>query len=287
MRITTAFLLSMGAHIAVFLVLALLAAIDAWHYRISWSLAFGEATRDLINLGAAQMLGVLMMIALGWRFFAPRQTLPAALRLERIPPLWLIASLIYGVALQFSLSELENWLRELWPMDAARAKAMQALLNPQTSIEWLGILLTIPILAPISEEIFFRGWLFPRLSAAYRWRTATLTTAFLFALHHVEYVAMVYAFIAGILFALIFHWTRSLFTTLTMHIAFNATPLLLNKHTLPIKGFNLFHQQVQHMDWAIPMGATLVVAALTYWFYGMRPEQLCPTDASRAPHQES
>jgi len=82
---------------------------------------------------------------------------------------------------------------------------------------WSGIIVFAAAPALV-EEIMFRGFIFSRLGNG---RKAILVSALLFSLGHMNFNQICYAFIMGILFALIFHCTDNLTYTLLIHFLFN------------------------------------------------------------------
>ncbi len=89
---------------------------------------------------------------------------------------------------------------------------------------WSGILVFAAAPALV-EEIMFRGFIFSRLGNG---RKSILVSALLFSLGHMNFNQICYAFIMGILFALIFHCTDNLTFTLLIHFLFNLYSVVLS-----------------------------------------------------------
>lgn len=84
--------------------------------------------------------------------------------------------------------------------------------------------LTIAIIAPITEEIYFRGYLLPRLSRFGFW--AAPIHAILFALFHVWTPWLVIARAVGLIpFTLIIQRKRNIYIAILMHIIINVLDL--------------------------------------------------------------
>ena len=82
----------------------------------------------------------------------------------------------------------------------------------------LGAVLLAVVWAPISEEIMFRGMLFPGLSAWLKWASGLLLSAFVFAVIHPQGWAGVPAIMAlAGAFALLRMWRQSLIAPMTAH----------------------------------------------------------------------
>jgi membrane protease YdiL (CAAX protease family) len=81
-----------------------------------------------------------------------------------------------------------------------------------------GAILLAVVWAPISEEIMFRGHLFPGLSAWLRWLPGVLLSAFVFAAIHPQGWAGVPAIMAlACSFSLLRLWRQSLIAPMTAH----------------------------------------------------------------------
>ena len=94
--------------------------------------------------------------------------------------------------------------------------------NPET-LPYLA--LAVVLMAPIGEELFFRGLLFQALRRrVYLWPAIGLS-GLAFALVHLEPLAMLIVFPLGMWFAWIFHRSGSLVVPLAAHATFNAITL--------------------------------------------------------------
>lgn len=77
------------------------------------------------------------------------------------------------------------------------------------------------ILAPICEELVFRGLMFKRLRMQVSFRHAALYSTFVFAIIHGNLVQMIYAFIMGLMFAYLYEKYGSVKAPIIAHIAAN------------------------------------------------------------------
>lgn len=96
---------------------------------------------------------------------------------------------------------------------------------------WYGIVLMvigIGILAPIAEELFFRGLLYDffRQKVGVTW--AVVVSASMFGLAHFDSLAVVLStFVMGVVMAISVEYTKSLWTTIWMHIVTNSGAVLM------------------------------------------------------------
>lgn len=78
------------------------------------------------------------------------------------------------------------------------------------------------ILAPLVEEIFFRGFLFQGFRATYGWTRAMLISSAIFAVAHLDPVALIPTFILGCLLAYLYHRTNSIWPPVIIHVLVNS-----------------------------------------------------------------
>jgi membrane protease YdiL (CAAX protease family) len=94
----------------------------------------------------------------------------------------------------------------------------------ETRFPWL-ILFGGAVVAPIVEEIFFRGFVFAGLRTGWDWKKAALASAGLFALAHVALTSLLPIFILGLIFAFLYHISGSIWPAIFMHMLTNSLAL--------------------------------------------------------------
>ena len=86
---------------------------------------------------------------------------------------------------------------------------------------------------PFVEEVFFRGFLFTGLTARYGLLIGTTASAALFALVHFSLATILPIFVTGILFALVYHRTGSIWIPISAHSAQNLIALIAARYAPP------------------------------------------------------
>lgn len=108
--------------------------------------------------------------------------------------------------------------------------------NVQTSYQaaataaWWSLALAVvagAIITPLGEEAFFRGVLANALLARYRTWIAVIVSAAIFAVAHGINPILPAAFVVGVLTALLFRWSGSIWPGVVLHGVNNATALLV------------------------------------------------------------
>lgn len=86
-------------------------------------------------------------------------------------------------------------------------------------------LLVAGIVGPFAEEIYFRGFLFAGLRGHWGMVPALLASSALFAFFHILPTSILPIFVLGILLALLYHLSASLWPSIFMHAATNILAL--------------------------------------------------------------
>lgn len=196
-----------------------------------------DARADVGLMAAVQLFGLLPAIAI-----APRATgvVPAAPP-RPVPPAALLAALCLGVALQFVLVWVTAAVGDLVPLLAQPPEATSRLVAATELTSYPRAVLvpfSLVFVAPLTEELLFRGAIQPALERAWGRLFAVVATAVLFAAYHVAPFALLYAGVAGLVLGLLRARTGSLLPSFVMHAGFNGVGVLVTAELVPIPGFN-------------------------------------------------
>ena len=159
---------------------------------VSWLLVFRPGALEGLPSLPGRNAGEALALGIGWGAVA-----------------WLGSTLIGGVVVL---------IMDALGMDPQPQAAEQAieLVEP-----WL-VIIAVVVVAPIAEEVFFRGVVFNALlrEAGPRW--AFIGSSALFAVIHLSLVAVVPLFLLGLAFAWIYQRTQNLLAPIAMHAVVNA-----------------------------------------------------------------
>ncbi len=128
------------------------------------------------------------------------------------------------IGMNILLSECDNLLRLVLPVPAWLADLLKNLFDPSKGI-WSSVLALV-IVAPVTEELLFRGLILRGLLGNFKMRQAIMFSALLFALLHMNPWQFISAAIAGVLFGWWFVETRSLWPCLFGHALHNGLPVI-------------------------------------------------------------
>ncbi|MBQ6544686.1 MAG: HAD hydrolase-like protein [Lachnospiraceae bacterium] len=96
--------------------------------------------------------------------------------------------------------------------------------------------IAIVIFAPIAEELLFRGIIFRRVRDYSGYLMAAVLSAALFGSVHMDVVTGICAFIIGIIMAILYEYTGSLFTSMLFHAGFNFYSIAIS--LLPVESMS-------------------------------------------------
>lgn len=99
--------------------------------------------------------------------------------------------------------------------------------NIMSGESFIFMFLTVAIIVPITEEMFFRGLIYGRLRQAMKPLVANLISSIIFGIFHGNVVQGVYAFFIGFILALVYEKTDCLLLPILGHTLINATGMAL------------------------------------------------------------
>jgi len=220
-------------HVAAVILLTLGGAFGLWGVALVLSLFGGSEPSDAAGgpsvavMVALTLTVVYGLMLLGIYLFGARRAGWAALGLRPVSlrmmlvttPLMLILSISGMALINLTLAALQGGTFENPQTEALTGGA---LLSP---LEMLLLLIPVAVLVPITEELFFRGMIYPLL----RGRgaiVAVIGSAAIFALAHVVPLLLPALFFVGLIWGLLREWSKSILPSIMLHATQNALFLL-------------------------------------------------------------
>lgn len=143
-------------------------------------------------------------------------------RVKTVDVLPAVAIMIGALGLTNLLFNLLQWLSQSQPLIKELVDDYIAQSRAYTSDSgFFWLILGISVLAPISEELLFRGIVQGELRKAMPEWLAVIIQAVLFALFHMQPIQILYVIAPALLLGAAYAWTRSLWVPIIMHITFN------------------------------------------------------------------
>lgn len=175
------------------------------------------------------VISEIMLLGLLW-FYIRRPEKLAALGLDRWSrmPIWhtvLLAVGLIGAGLAFNWAYGEYIVPDIKVQEELR-KLFAAV--PDTLPNTVLLFAAVAIIAPLIEELLFRGLLQKSLSYKMPVWAAIAISALIFGAVHMDFYAMPPLVMMGAIFGLIYHLTGSLRVTILLHMVNNAAALTLS-----------------------------------------------------------
>lgn len=216
--------------------------------------------RSVLGLGMSQLTALVMVLGNGLVLSAllhfkgmnyrsllhPTSTSPWATSLFLVP---LVVLLMPGLLL--GLSSLVEGVEMLFPLSDAE-RAMFSQMDGQD----LAVALAVCVLAPVVEEMLFRGVVLRSFLRQYDRRQAIWGSALLFGVAHLN----IYQFVVGLGMGLVLGWlyerSRSLIPCIALHAAYNTGAMVLG---LALgEGSDASLMSVPASAWCAALGAALL-----------------------------
>lgn len=136
-------------------------------------------------------------------------------------------------ALGFLLNCAVGGFINLFPFSKATEESYRAMSSaPVEGVKPVLAFFIIAFMAPVIEEMIFRGVVLRRLSTGLSPITALSTSALLFGVLHGQLIWILYAVVLGLVLGLMYLIYDSIYPSILLHISFNLVsgiPMLMNK----------------------------------------------------------
>lgn len=156
------------------------------------------------------------LLILALFFGLRRRSFTDAANIKAGSTLKICSAFVCGLTLQIPLGFLISAI----PFNYSIFDEHTEMMTSATSSLWIQILYAV-IVAPIAEEIVFRGIAHDRLSKTMPVPLAALISSAAFAVIHGEIIAIIAAFICGYILALLYSRYKTVLVPIAFHIGFN------------------------------------------------------------------
>ncbi|MDO9592411.1 MAG: type II CAAX endopeptidase family protein, partial [Erysipelotrichaceae bacterium] len=184
---------------------------------------FSDALLTSVILSALIFIGVIV-----YYYYRKRHIVRPPYRFYRMSGYQIAISLIIGVGCIF-LSQLIILISQsMGILNVENLENYEQLILSMIgqSPTWL-ILLTVGIIAPIAEELLFRGLVFHMFNRHMNIKIALIVQGLLFGAFHMNLVQGLYASVLGIVLGITYLLTGTLWIPIIIHIVNNSVALLL------------------------------------------------------------
>ena len=148
------------------------------------------------------------------------------LRINSVSKEVIIATILLSIGAMILADEINILIDMIIPAPDSFLQ-LEALLTPDNPLSMLLLIITIVLLAPIGEELLFRGFLQKYLETAWGDITkAILLSSLFFAAIHFNPYWLIQIYLLGVLLGYIAWQTQSVISSIIFHVIINASSLI-------------------------------------------------------------
>jgi membrane protease YdiL (CAAX protease family) len=215
-------------------------------------------------LGVINLIACALVVTIGWLIGRPAMSEVFALRRVSGPAIGSVIVASAGAIIL--LSEVDNLVRLILPAPEWIVRIFTELSAPSDHV-WASVFLLVMV-APVTEEVMFRGLILRGFLRRFRVGAAFLLSSMLFGLVHLNPWQFVSASALGLMFAWWYARTRSLVPSLIGHALANAMFIAHAWLPFEVRGFNAgdpFAGTALQPAWFDVLGVLLLAAGL--WLF--------------------
>lgn len=138
-----------------------------------------------------------------------------------------ITAVLFGVTTCSLTLVVSSILVQLFPQWSATQNVVSTALQVDSVWGIVVSFLSVGVLAPLCEEVLFRGYLYHAIVNKFGTAISICLTSFVFAMVHGQWFQLLPLFFAGLFLNLFYVRTQSLIATVVMHSAWNSFSLFL------------------------------------------------------------
>lgn len=135
---------------------------------------------------------------------------------------WSLVGIVSGVLLYFSVIIVTLIINMLFPISMEPQQVTQIIMLAQSDWERFIPFIVTGIFAPLSEEIFFRGFLYQALRRKIGVRWGILIASLVFGFMHLDIVRMVPLTLGGIVLNILYEKSGSIYPSMIAHGVWNS-----------------------------------------------------------------
>lgn len=212
-----------GIHFAASIVASLIVIIPMTVYALMGGSAGADAVSTIGLTGLMEILAIPFLLYFMKKDRILRENLGAEGIKTKASPVLVLILLFAAAALSDLLSQGMAVLRipDLFPYYGEMTDEMYA----QSS--FIVILAVVGVLAPVAEEMVFRGLVYARLKDYLGGRWGILLSGFIFGIYHGNMVQFIFAFCLGCWFAWLYQKSGNLLIPILAHVAVNVWSCIL------------------------------------------------------------
>lgn len=173
--------------------------------------------------------------------------------LNKLKPSTIAPIVIGGMAFNIFIS----YAMSMIPFPESWIQSYQANSNELLGAVSVSMWISVVIMAPLVEELTFRGFMYTRLKQGMAKWIAILLTSLVFGIVHGTMIWAIYTFVFSLCLLFIFERTNSLWGCILYHMAFNFVGAAMSTWSDVLENIN---------GWVLFIGSTVLTIVTAVWF---------------------
>lgn len=176
----------------------------------------------LNQLLVQQLVQTILIVGLVLLFLHLRQcTLKQIGLYWFLRPIWLVLSILAGISTFFVMLCVNAWIIQMFPQWIEPQAITEVIVQARNGWEWFEAILVVSVLAPISEELLFRGYIYHSMRTRYGVFVSVLVTSLLFGCMHYDLFRLLPLTLAGVCLNLVSIYSGNVLGSILMHAVWN------------------------------------------------------------------
>ena len=197
-----------------------------------------------------------MLIPLIFFLISKKEPLVKRLRINPVSTKTIKLTIMFSIGLIILSDEFDRLIQVFIPSPNYIID-LNSLLQPESVLGYILLIIAVAIIAPIGEELLFRGFLQQFLEQSWKDITrAILITSLFFSIIHMNPYWFIQIYILGVMLGFLSWKTNSIFPPLILHALNNGTALLFSFIDLENSSLYLWNNHVA--PWVLVLAAALV-----------------------------
>ena len=197
-----------------------------------------------------------MLVPLIFFLISKKEPLIKRLRINRVSSKTIRLTVMFSIGLIILSDEFDRLIQVFIPSPDYIID-LNSLLQPESVFGYLLLVIAVAIIAPIGEELLFRGFLQQFLEKNWKDITrAILITSLFFSIIHMNPYWFIQIYILGVMLGFLSWKTNSIFPPLILHALNNGTALLFSFINLENTNLYLYNNHVA--PWVLFLAVALI-----------------------------
>ena len=222
--------------------------VDMDAYMEKANAAFGEAMPYVLVVSALLSVLVFFIVAK-----IRKKKFTQSAELKKFKPVTVVPIVIGGIAFNFAISFLMGLIPFPEKLVESYENSINQVLGGVGIITWIAAV----IMAPIVEELTFRGFMYTRLKQGMPKWIAIIVSSLAFGIVHGNVIQGIYTFVFGLSLVWIYERAKSIWPCILFHMSFNLVGAVMS--TWPVVGEKLDNLWIY-------IGFSVLTVGMAVWF---------------------